>query len=573
MPSETRALARDVIDDVRNACQQSGRKTTEGEVRRALEPLSAKEVDAVRRLARGGLTAALGPDALVDVVRGTPVHVANAREIAGYYALKAEHDALVTLTGSRDDDDSDIDDETDSDDWDASDDVDDESDFDDYDDEELDDDELAARWSDPEADAMAADDEYPGEAVEHDDETAETSSSHYDEDASEDDEYEEVVVEKPKRAKRRGPLSAAEKEESQVLMTLFAYHRDAVRVAQEMGIGLQGLSERIEELNLRRSIHRLLEQTTDIDVFSPAQVTSNKASPGSPEPLVRKRGARTTPPPVDVPTPPVFEPSEPAAQTDPVNAHGTRVYRRTSEHAPPRRQAAVDLAVRREYVREPRRRTQLPATKPSVAVKTARPSEPEKPSLPPFTELQGKSGRPILEKLLADEKANPRVLAKKLAERFEGPANREVNESDLRALLKAHGLAERFVELETANTRFMLGFHQGARGKLANALLMTLQELDAYLARLGLGEELERLRAERSRLELGKKRLHDRISQVLTRAPYLDDLGVLPVIDREVEEQLAELFRTHKGDAERVREALGLEANPFAKLLRRYDSL
>src|SRR5690554_5297285 len=97
MVTENRALARDVIDDVRSACQQSGRATTEAEVRRTLETLDSQQVDAVRRLARGGLTAPLGPDALVDVVKGTPVHVASAREIGGYYAMKAERDALATI--------------------------------------------------------------------------------------------------------------------------------------------------------------------------------------------------------------------------------------------------------------------------------------------------------------------------------------------------------------------------------------------------------------------------------------------------------------------------------------------
>ena len=58
--------------------------------------------------------------------------------------------------------------------------------------------------------------------------------------------------------------------------------------------------------------------------------------------------------------------------------------------------------------------------------------------------------------------------------------------------------------------------------------------------------------------------------QVLTRAPYLDDLGVLGVIDREVRETIEELFAKH-GDPEKVREELGLEPNPFLKLLRRYQ--
>lgn len=556
MVTENRALARDVIDDVRSACQQSGRATTEAEVRRTLETLDSQQVDAVRRLARGGLTAPLGPDALVDVTMGTPVHVASAREIGGYYAMKAERDALATIaahtqgvTSHRTETDDEV-----------------EAEADDFEDDEFQDDEdegASDSWDEDsdDLDFDADEDDYVFAAHPHD----------ADDDVNEADEYEpdeEAVadeVEKKPRAKRRGPLTQEEREQEQVLMTLFAYHRDAVRVAQEIGLGLQELSDRIEALNLRRRIHRLLEQTTDIDMFLPSKVEN-----GNPEPVVRKRGQKVARPSEDVETARTsFESSSPAALTDPVNAHGTRVYRRNSE-ALPARVPAAELALRREYVREPKRRvrTVLPKVqKPSVAVIEA----PKKPERPSFTELQAATGRAIIEKLLADEKANPRVLARKLAERFDGPAGRDINESDLRSLLRAHGLAERFKELEFTNTRFMIGFHQGARSKLSNALLMNSQELDTYLTKIELSDELARIRAERSRMELGRRKLQDRISQVLTRAPYLDDIGVLPVVDREVREQLEDLFQACSGDAEKVREELGLEPNPFAKLLRRYD--
>ncbi len=60
--------------------------------------------------------------------------------------------------------------------------------------------------------------------------------------------------------------------------------------------------------------------------------------------------------------------------------------------------------------------------------------------------------------------------------------------------------------------------------------------------------------------------------QVLTRAPYLDDLGVLAIIDGEVREHLGALFERHVGPGalETVRAELGIEKNPFGKLLRRY---
>jgi len=104
-------------------------------------------------------------------------------------------------------------------------------------------------------------------------------------------------------------------------------------------------------------------------------------------------------------------------------------------------------------------------------------------------------------------------------------------------------------------------------------LQLTTEELAAYLDGLQLGGELEKLRAERSRLELGRKRLSERLTQVLTRAPYLDDLGILKVIDDEVLAQLNALLEQARGrdDAEDwLRTELSLEPSPFGKLLRRY---
>lgn len=559
MPTPNRALSRDVIDDVRSACQNSGRATTEQEVRRTLEALDAQQLDAVRRLARGGLTAPLGPDALVDVVQGTPVHVASARELGGYYTMKAERDALATVaarTQGLPADDEEFEDE----------DLDDDYDTDDLD---LDEDELVDEWNDD-----FEDDDEDAERAAADAAAQHAGSSRYaddDDDADEADEYEPVeeeeVVAAP-RKKKRAPATKETREQEQVLMTLFAYHRDAVRVAQELSIGLQELADRIEELGLRRRIHRLLEQTTDIDVFAPAKLGTSEIT----APVVRKRGERVERPVESEPTPaPTSQDSRPAAHTDPVNAHGTRVYRRSPEPSPARGAPTSNLAIRREYVREPRRRAKVPVAAAPPKVRAAKVEAPKTPAKLPFSELQASSGKATLEKLLADEKANPRVLAAKLAERYEGASEtRPLNDSDLRALLKAHGLIERFEQLEVANTRFLIGFHQGARTKLANALLLGADELDAGLARIGLGEELARVRADRSKLELGRKRIQDRISQVLTRAPYLDDLGVLPVIDREVQEELAALF-ARLGDAEAVRAELGMEPNPFAKLLRRYE--
>lgn len=536
MPTDM-PLPRDVLNDVRGACETTGRPTTDAEVERALASLSVPEVEAVHRLARTPLrTGPVGPEALVDMVRGTEPAVASARELGGYYAMKAERDALARLA--------------------------------------------RARVAPEPAPApvplrpLPAPEETAGEAAP---EARDPESSA--EEAT-DDPRSEAVEPAPARRKRERVADPASfdrrgyEEAQQQLVTLFAYHRDAVRVAQELGLGMVELNERVDTLGLKRRIHRLLESTTDIEAFTPERVRTPRGEART-APVLRKRTEKVerVVDPEPEPRPP--ERSVPAAWTQPVNEHGTRVYRRVEPPPQPRETPASSLVARREYVREPRRK-ERPPTRPVAPIEP--PEPPTTPTRRPFAELQGPGGAAILERLLADEKANPRVLAARLSERFDGPAGRDVTDGDLRMLLAHHGLAATFQEREIANTRFLIGFHQGARAKLANALLLASDELAGYLGRLGLSEELERTRQERARIELGRKRLHDRIVQVLTRAPYLDDLGVLPAIDREVREQLGQLFAAKVPGAtvaaaleERVREELQLEPNAFAKLLRRYE--
>jgi len=483
-------VAHDVVRDVRAACEKSGRPVQDAEIVRALEGLDEAVLHAVRRVAQEPLSARpLGPEAILDIARGVAPTVAAAREIGGYYELKAERDTLATLAGQP-------------------------------------------------HDVPRAPRRTP---------TPSLGSS---------------VVTTPIAGTR---LDSPAQQEQQALLTLFAYHRDAVRVAQELGIGLYELNERIERLGLRRRIHRLVESTTDIELFSPERMDRTR-TPSSPVPVLRRRSERTDEHKViSEPTPLPEPPSSPAAISTPVNAHGTRVYRR-QDSSPTPDPAANGLGARREYVREPKRGNKTP--RPMDMRDKAPPSTPARR---PIAELGSTAGAELLQKLLAEEKANPRVLAAKLAEQYDGPGY-PLGETEFRALLDRHGLSAEFVEKEKANARFLIGFHQGARGKLAHAFLMTAEELNAYLTRLDLAAELERVRQERSRIELGRRKMTDRAVQVLTRAPYLDDLGVLQVIDREVRDWLEEQH-VREAAPERLdvlREELGLEKNAFAKLLRRY---
>jgi hypothetical protein len=491
-------LARDVIDSVRIACTNSGRQVVDAEITRALEGLSEAELKAVLRVARNPPSARpLGPEAFLDIARGVEPGIAAAREISGYYELKAERDTLATLTSRAD------------------------------------------RATQPPERARVETTPPPSPAA---------------------------AAASPAVPLESAPVSGAVQKDQQAMMTLFAYHRDAVRVAQELGISIFELNERIETLGLRRRIHRLLESTTDIDLFSPERVSSTRSTT-TPTPVVRRRTERAEERPELPFEPPVEAPSRstPVASSEPVNAHGTRVYRRT-ETTPAEVPPAAGTG-RREYVREPKR-SPKPARPAPAKAKAVPPPPPAKRS---YAELESSAGAAAIERLLTDEKANPRLLAARLAEQYEGPSG-PLKEDDFRALLQRHGLDIAFREREIANTRFLIGFHQGARGKLANALQMNTEDLNAYLTRLDLLDELDRVRADRARLELGRRKMSDRVVQVLTRAPYLDDIGVLKVIDREVREHLEEKLSVGPGEEglEAFRGELGLEKNAFAKLLRRY---
>src|ERR1700722_14796623 len=94
MPTEAE-LARDVIHGVRAACERSGRAVQEPEVALAIEGLTEAELRGVLRVSREHTAHPLGPHAMVYIARGVAPAVAAARELSGYYELKAERDALA----------------------------------------------------------------------------------------------------------------------------------------------------------------------------------------------------------------------------------------------------------------------------------------------------------------------------------------------------------------------------------------------------------------------------------------------------------------------------------------------
>src|SRR5437764_4910229 len=93
MPQDPPTLDDELVASVRIHTE----RVDEAEIRAALAPLSRSEQEKLERLLRNAQTVKLGPFGWADVARGTPVEVAAAREVSGYYALLAERDALAAL--------------------------------------------------------------------------------------------------------------------------------------------------------------------------------------------------------------------------------------------------------------------------------------------------------------------------------------------------------------------------------------------------------------------------------------------------------------------------------------------
>ena len=97
-----RALVKDLLHSLREACGRSGRPADDAEAQAALDVLAPGEKKALEAVLRGAPPArGLGPFAFVDLARGVPVEVAAARELAGYYALQAERDAFAAMAGQK----------------------------------------------------------------------------------------------------------------------------------------------------------------------------------------------------------------------------------------------------------------------------------------------------------------------------------------------------------------------------------------------------------------------------------------------------------------------------------------
>lgn len=136
-------------------------------------------------------------------------------------------------------------------------------------------------------------------------------------------------------------------------------------------------------------------------------------------------------------------------------------------------------------------------------------------------------------------------------------------------------------EIPHEEQRALLSLYERCRGdrpRVARALGIPLEALEARVDALGVRPEVERLRAQARRRERERSDLADRLEQVLHRAGYLADLGALWPIDRDVRERVGEIWRricaespSDRAARAALKNALGIDDAQVRRLLTRYD--
>jgi hypothetical protein len=210
--------------------RRAGRPVLEHEVRAALAPLSPAQEAALRATSsREPPAAPLGPMAWADIARGVAPQAAAARELSGYYTLLAERDALASM--------------------------------------------LEARSIPPP----------PFAAAEPPTSRSPPAQPPLAEQAS-------PPTTRPRAVKApvasRNSIQKAPGRAEQIL-GLFAYHRDAPRVARALSLSMAELDSEIETLKIRRKASRLVNGR-DVDLPRAAPL------PGASGPSVRRRSVRLT---------------------------------------------------------------------------------------------------------------------------------------------------------------------------------------------------------------------------------------------------------------------------------------
>lgn len=239
-----------------------------------------------------------------------------------------------------------------------------------------------------------------------------------------------------------------------------------------------------------------------------------------------------------------------------VAAEREREGRYRSEEEPPAGRAPSSAA---PLPPAPRRRGRRRG--PGVLIRRARdrapPEAPSPPPLPPADELRRPEGRAVLERLVRRHGARRAPILAALAQGWSGAGGEAPRDAELSALLDHHGLARAFERRERDEILHALRAAGGVRAGAAERLGLDVPALDAALARLGAGEEAERIREHRRAELRARGTLSDRVRLVLSDAPRLEDLGLLDEFERDLRARLPEHVRALHAGPEPVALALG----------------
>lgn len=249
------------VDDELVALVGEASHAPEGEVRTALADLSPPEQKTLRRSLRA-ISGELSPQAWADLARGTKLEVVQARDLSGFYSLKAERDALAAMVGRGVMEDApDADPATGQ----------------------------PRRGAFEGPDAASTERTAPKAREPVRSATAPQAREPVRSLVGADGRPAPASPRRARAASKRPNEAGPQPARAQELLGLFAYHRDAPLVARALKLSLTELFEELDALKIRRAAFRL---TRGIDADFPRAT----ALPGSPGPPVRKRKKETQAP-------------------------------------------------------------------------------------------------------------------------------------------------------------------------------------------------------------------------------------------------------------------------------------
>jgi hypothetical protein len=166
----------------------------------------------------------------------------------------------------------------------------------------------------------------------------------------------------------------------------------------------------------------------------------------------------------------------------------------------------------------------------------------------PLETLGEPAGRNTLEQLLLQHAHRPALL-RALAQGYVGQRGSDPTAAELDALLAEHGLIAAVEDSERGLILAALKEHRGALGRVAWALGLRGQEVESLVSRLGLAEEVGRLRERFRREALNPASWTARLD-LLGRRKYLEDLGVEREFHDRLRADLQRELQAPRGDGE-----------------------